>query len=1003
MTADAETVAVMGPAHGAAQHATRAGLGPEAMLSFLGELAEHSGNVLFVRGVDGRYLFANTAFGELLGRSSEDIVGRTTHDLVPAEYADGYVEHDELILRDGQTRTVQETAVDGAGQVRHFTTHKFAVTAPDGRRFAVGGLCVDVTDVVVERHSRFESETRFRAVFDHAPIGQIYSLVGGPIESVNEPMARILGYRPDEIVGRPFADFARPAELDRIKTAAATLLSGQVRSTSAIRRLVHRDGHEVPVRVTSALLRDESGAPQWFVSMAADITDEERTQAELASAHAAAVSSSQRLRLMHAIAAAANEAGTADELAPRVLSLVREYTGWRWGALVAWSPDGSATIRYPHGALPPEALAAVTRLVPATDDQVTLHEVVAEQVDGVAVAVVPLLDGTPPARQAFVFVPPAPHLTEDHRTLLTLLGIEAARVVERESTARRLRDSEARFRAVFESSPLPMGLTLGDSGAYAAVNDALCALVGRPAEELVGHSVRDFVHPDDAARTDPAGAAALAAPDGRSTVELRLRHSDGHYVTVIISLAWMDGPDGVRQLLAQMHDVTASRTVEEIQRRQAEEDPLTGLANRSQLSRLLAAHGRAGRSCTALFLDLDGFKAINDTHGHDAGDEVLIEIARRLRAAVRVGDLVSRIGGDEFVVVCPIEADAVAATVAVADRIERALAEPVALDSATTAVTASIGLATGLVDPRHPQALVQRADAAMYQAKRLGKDRLEIYTPELHERTMTRRRTENVLRNAIAEDRFIVHYQPIVDLADERVVGVEALVRLVDDHNNLVPPATFIEVAEESGLVVPMGNWVLHESCRAVVALRERTGLPLTLSVNIAARQVARADFAQAVLRTLAETGLPEESLTLELTESALLEADVATLDQLVQLRDRGVVVGLDDFGTGYSSLSYLRSFPVSHLKVDRSFVAGLGRERGTADGASGSDDLAIVRSVIRLAEDLGLRWIAEGVETAEQRDVLRSLGRGLGQGYLWSRPVPADDLLDLLLPASVS
>jgi EAL domain-containing protein (putative c-di-GMP-specific phosphodiesterase class I) len=301
-----------------------------------------------------------------------------------------------------------------------------------------------------------------------------------------------------------------------------------------------------------------------------------------------------------------------------------------------------------------------------------------------------------------------------------------------------------------------------------------------------------------------------------------------------------------------------------------------------------------------------------------------------------------------------------------------------------------MGIASGKVHSDHPQDLVRRADLAMYHAKRLGKDRWEMYDAGLHERSLTHQRTEAALRNALAEDRFVLHYQPIVALRDSSVVGFEALVRLVDETGQLVPPDRFIGVAEQSGLIVSMGTWVLREACRTIAELRERTGTPLTVSVNVAARQVARPDFMSTVLDALASARLPEGALALELTESALLEANSSTLNQLTQLRNRGVQIALDDFGTGYSSLTYLRTFPVTHLKVDRSFVSGV---------TSVAGDLAIVRAVTQLAQDLGLGWVAEGIETRQQQRALAALGagHGQGQGYLYSRPVPREQLEEVL------
>jgi diguanylate cyclase (GGDEF)-like protein/PAS domain S-box-containing protein len=299
-----------------------------------------------------------------------------------------------------------------------------------------------------------------------------------------------------------------------------------------------------------------------------------------------------------------------------------------------------------------------------------------------------------------------------------------------------LREAERRFRVVFDLSPLAMGLTLGETGTYAEVNGALCELLGRDADELVGMSAADILHPDDIPLAEPAGAAALAAPDGRHRLEMRLVRKDGEVLTTLVTLAWVAAGDGVRYLLAQIEDITARRAAEETLRRQARLDGLTGMANRAHLGRVLDDLSARHAPVTALFLDLDGFKVVNDTRGHDIGDEVLVEIARRVSGLVRRDDLVARIGGDEFVILLRSEEDRSPAVAdGVATGIVRALARPVDTGAGPVRVTASIGTAAGRVDPQDPMRLVQQADAAMYQAKSLGKNRCEAYGPHLDRRT----------------------------------------------------------------------------------------------------------------------------------------------------------------------------------------------------------------------------------------------------------------------------
>ncbi len=555
-----------------------------------------------------------------------------------------------------------------------------------------------------------------------------------------------------------------------------------------------------------------------------------------------------------------------------------------------------------------------------------------------------------------------------------------------------LHEARRRFRVVFDLSPLAMGLTRGETGTYSEVNDALCELLGRDADELIGMSAADILHPDDVHLADPAGAAARAAPDGRGQVEMRLIRKDGAVLHALVTLAWIDAGDGVPYLLAQMEDITARRAAEAMLRHQADSDALTGLANRAHLARVLADLARRRARVAALFVDLDGFKIINDTRGHDVGDQVLVEVARRIAARMGPDDLVARFGGDEFVVLLGGDDPSDAAADVQASRITEALVRPVETDAGPVRVTASIGLSVDHVELHDPMAPVQQADAAMYRAKSLGKNRSQTYGPLLHRQTMHYRRTEMSLRSALSDDRFQVHYQPIVELGSSAVVGLEALVRLIDEHGVLVPPSDFIAVAEQSGLIVPLGAWVLQEGCRTLAQLREQTGRDLRLSVNVSPCQASRPDLIETVLDALDRSTLPEHLLSLELTESALLNADDLTLGQLVELRDRGLGISLDDFGTGYSSLTHLRRFPVTQIKIDRSFVAGM---------VTSPSDHAIVSAVTRLAHDLGMGWVAEGIETSAQHRAVSSLGPGLGQGYLFGRPVPVEVLRARLTDSS--
>jgi len=427
-------------------------------------------------------------------------------------------------------------------------------------------------------------------------------------------------------------------------------------------------------------------------------------------------------------------------------------------------------------------------------------------------------------------------------------------------------------------------------------------------------------------------------------------------------------------------------------------DALTGLPDRAAFVAALRAAAETGDGVAVLFLDLDDFKVVNDGFGHEAGDRLLIQVAQRLRAAVRDSDLVARLGGDEFTVLCRGTGDPSVASIA-AGRLRGALSEPFDVAGQRRHVRVSIGCRVAAPGEVDPDVLLRDADAAMYQAKEAGKDRVELFSDATRARIMRRLELEHDLRVALdlvsdpgsgplghnpkpnePEGRGLaVHYQPQLDLTTGRLVGVEALVRW-----SQASPAEFIPVAEETGLIAPLGTWVLRTATHALATWHAQGLEPLTVTVNVSTRQLDDPDFPAVVEAALTAAGIAPESLCLELTESALMSAGTSSLDALRAVKDLGVYVGIDDFGTGHSSLARLRSLPVEVLKVDRSFIDGLGTEHG---------DSAVVAAILSLAHALGLHVIAEGVETPLQANQLIALGCPAAQGFLWSPAVPADQL----------
>jgi diguanylate cyclase (GGDEF)-like protein len=501
----------------------------------------------------------------------------------------------------------------------------------------------------------------------------------------------------------------------------------------------------------------------------------------------------------------------------------------------------------------------------------------------------------------------------------------------------------------------------------------------------------------------PGAPACLAA----ATASVPLT-AQGHPFGALTVLATAARPvsgdelDVLRTIAGLLTGALERDRIETEIRHQALHDPLTGLPNRTLFADRLAlalAHGERQRRCTAvLFLDLDQFKLINDSLGHAVGDELLGLLAARLLGVLRPGDTLARFGGDEFVTICDDLADPAEAEL-IARRLLSSLAVPFVLAGSDHAISASIGISVAEGTRRDPEDLMREADAAMYRAKERGRNRSELYDEVMRARALDRLRVESELRRALVADELRLHYQPIVATASRAVTGVEALVRWEHPQRGLLAPAEFIPVAEETGVIVALGEWVLLEACRQGAAWHAARPdhPPAAIAVNLSTRQIAHPAIVDVVRGALAVTGIDPTALHLEITESVLMEDPVQSAETLGRLKALGVALVLDDFGTGYSSLSYLRSFPIDQLKIDRQFV----RELDTS-GA----DATIVQAVLRMADGLGIEAVAEGVENREQHHLLVELGCRLAQGYHYARPQPADAaeaLLDLRLPVGLT
>ena len=561
-----------------------------------------------------------------------------------------------------------------------------------------------------------------------------------------------------------------------------------------------------------------------------------------------------------------------------------------------------------------------------------------------------------------------------------------------------LERNELKLHAMLDSSMQFIGL-LDIDGRVLHLNGQVNRLLGRPLQTLIGQPFWEIsLWADSAEQQSLVRNAITHAALGRSSrFETLHPHADGSEMTLDFSLRpVLDAAGEVAFLLPEATDVTQHKRAEENIRRLANYDPLTNLPNRTlfsdRVSQAIRQAERTKEPLTLMFLDLDRFKHINDTLGHDYGDKLLIEVGKRLAAAVRLQDTVSRLGGDEFVLLLPNTPSGGA--IVVAEKLLASICEPVRIGTQELSVTPSIGVAMFPTDGKDFETLSKSADVAMYRAKREGRNTYRFFTQEMQERSSRQIRLEALLRQAIKREELTLHYQPQIDMTTGECSSVEALLRWYNPDLGHISPAEFIPIAEETGLILTIGEWVLRTAMRQLRHWIDAASPIELVAVNLSAVQLRQRELPEVIERCLAEAGLRPEHLELELTESAAFSHPDLAFAMLAQLHARGYKLSIDDFGTGYSSLSYLQRIQVDKLKIDQSFVRDLGHNLG---------DEALVNAIISMARSLKLKTIAEGVENLAQLEYLREQGCDEGQGYHFSEALPAVDLDAWLSARSVA
>ncbi len=912
-----------------------------------------------------RYLGANDAYRAHLGvlEEDEDLAGYSPEELLPASFAREAIARYALVADTGAPMRY-DTGFEYEDGATTYEVTLEPITDRAGRCTQILGIARVRAEIDNEAELA-ASERRFAALVEHSSDMVVILDAAGRVQYGSPSVSRVLGwpsgvFPSDDGPAGPISAFklVHPDDRERIEGLFADgIASGELERRSEL-RLGRADGSWCWVEAVSTN-RLNDPAVRGIVVNARDVSERHAAEAALRM-------NEDRFRslVQHAseFVTVYGEDGLIAYASPAV------------GRFVGCAPDELIGTRRTEIIHPDDRAGFVAgleeiRAVPGRSGWLTAR---VRRGDGVY----RWLEGT------------ATNLLDNPN--VAGIVVNARDVTERLLAELALRDSEERFRSAFEHAPIGMALADG-TGRFLRVNAAFAGMLGRTPEQLGEMTVQEITHPDDWSANDENIRRLFAGELDGYRMEKRYVHADGHPVVVALSVSSVrDAAGRPLYMIGQVEDITERKAIGERLVYQAIHDPLTGLPNRTlfidRLRSLMARSSRRGDRIAVLFLDLDLFKVINDSLGHEAGDQVLVTIGHRLRRMLRPSDTVARFGGDEFTILCPATPDA-DAVMQLAERVLEEVERPVLLSEGEIFVTASIGIACSDRREETPETLVRDADAAMYRAKDLGRRRAEFFDERARARSLEHLHTGNALHRALERGEFVLHYQPIFELETGRLSGFEALVRWRHPERGLIGPSEFIGLAEETGLIVPLGIWVVETACCQLAAWQAtETESRLTMSANLSPRQLAEPSLAEQVGEILDRTGIRRGSLWLEITETALMQDTEAASSALRALRALGIHLAVDDFGTGYSSLSHLKRFPIEALKIDAGFIDGLARD---------AEDAAIVTAVVSLAHVLGLSSTAEGVETPEQLAELLTLGCEHAQGNLFAEPRAAEAFTD--------
>ncbi|XHX80091.1 MAG: EAL domain-containing protein [Stenomitos frigidus ULC029] len=913
-------------------------------------------------------LYMSTAVHTLYGRSASEFAANPSlwFEVVHPDDRAWAEQAAQALLQSG-SKDLEYRILQPDGAIRWVRDRAYLVCDASWKTTRINGIVTDIT----QRKQReaalkqaVHQNSQLAAAISHIGTGVTLSdptLPDSPIVFVNPGFTAITGYAAEAVLGKN-CRFLQGPETDPNTVKELRQAIAQHKPFTGTLLNYRQDGTPFWNELIISPVFDDDGTLINFVGLQTDVTARKQAEAELDRLH-------QQNEL---ILNSAGEGIYGLDLEGKLTFInpvAAQMLGWEADTLVGKLIPGLV-----HSSQPKGTLHWQTDSIDSAADQCFLHHVNEEvfwRKDGTSFLV------------EYISTPILEH------GVLSGTVVTFQDITHRRQAEAALRESEERYAIAVQGAKDGLwDWNLKTNQVY--FSPRWKSMLGWE-DNQIGNSLEEWfnrIHLEDLETVKEALIAHFAAQTPDFESEHRMLHQDNTYRWVLCrGLAVHDGSGTVVRIAGSLTDITSRKQTEKQLLHDALHDTLTDLANRALfMDRLERAIERSKRHkqylFAVLFLDLDRFKRVNDSLGHVIGNQLLIAIARRLQLCMRLEDTVARLGGDEFVILLEDIESASDAT-RVAERIQTELAQPFHLSGHEMFTTASIGIALSATGYKQPEAILRDADAAMYRAKALGKSRYEMFDTSMHAQAVSLLQLETDLRHAIERQEFELHYQPIVLLKNKNLVGFEALVRWRHPQRGLVSPGEFIPTAEDTGLIVPLGWWVLQEACRQMHLWQQQFALhpPLTISVNLAGKQITQPDAAERVKQILQATGLHPSRLKLEITESSLMEHAESTIAMLQQLKALGIQLAIDDFGTGYSSLSYLHRFPIDTLKIDRSFVNRMDVEL---------EKLELVRTIATLAWNLSMDVVAEGIETQQQLSHLKALGCEYGQGYLFSKPVDA-------------